>query len=78
MTNNNGNSTWVMYLVGVLVSLTLFVALPALAANMINNDRIREEQDREIRKEISEVKDVLNNKLDRISSDVAYIKARVK
>ena len=78
MTTNNGNSKWVMYLVGVLVSLTLFVALPALAANIINNDRIREEQDREIRKEISEVKDVLNNKLDRISSDVAYIKARVK
>jgi len=76
--NGNGKGAWIMYLVGVLVTLILIIALPAMANAIINNDRLREEQDRQIRKELADTKDAINTKLEKIGQDVAFIKARVQ
>ena len=39
MAEINGKNKWIMYLVGVLVSLVFFVAIPTIAKCMIENDR---------------------------------------
>ena len=44
MAEKNGNG-WTKYLVGVLVTLVLFVAIPTIASNMIANDKASRNRD---------------------------------
>jgi hypothetical protein len=48
----NGNG-WTKYVVGVLVTLVLFVALPTMATQMITNDRMSRERDEEMQKDLT-------------------------
>ena len=43
---------WTKYLVGVLVTLTLFVAMPFMASSIVANDKEARARDKEIEKEL--------------------------
>ena len=44
---NSGNG-WIKYLVGVIVTLVLFVAIPTMASHMITNDKESRARDAKI------------------------------
>lgn len=48
-----GNNKWVIYLVGVLVTLILFIALPTMAKAIWENDRTNNKDHTEIRHHIN-------------------------
>ena len=84
----NGNGfikTVVMYLVATLVTLILFIGFPALINAVVANDRLRQEEDKEIRQEIAGDRKIQNTvnqeiliKLVELQSDIKYIKQNVR
>ena len=53
MPNSNGRNKWILWLVGVLVTLVLFITLPTMAGAIITNDRRNTIEHKDIRAEIS-------------------------
>ena len=57
MAEKNGNGfsqRIIMYLVGVIVSLVIFVAIPTMANNMINNDKDSRSRDGTMRADFND------------------------
>lgn len=50
----NGRNRWIIYLVGVLVTLVVFITLPTMAAQIWTNDRNNTKEHKEIRSEITD------------------------
>lgn len=48
MVQDNGKGKWIMYLVGVLVTLVVLIAMPTMASQIWTNDRNNTEQHKEI------------------------------
>lgn len=65
MVKGNGRTKWIMYLVGVIVSLTLFIALPTIVGAIVTNDRLSRDRDDVLRKDMNEgdakLKDCISN-----------------
>jgi len=51
---NNGRSKWILWLVGVLVTLVLFITLPTMAGAIITNDKDSRSRDTEIQAKIAD------------------------
>ena len=82
MINGNG---WSKYLVGVLVSLILFICIPTMAAHIIANDKESRERDTKIEEKVNraiiEQKDsskAVEVALAKILTKIEYIERAVK
>jgi hypothetical protein len=82
--SGNGNSKWVMYLVGVIVSI-LMIAIPTLATNMVQNDKDARSRDDKISDEVDatckeqmKINENMLVALMEIKTDLKYIKAKVQ
>jgi len=51
---NNGRNKWILQLVGILITLVLFIAMPTMAKAIWENDRINTIEHKDIRAEISD------------------------
>jgi len=54
MPNSNGRNKWILWLVGVLVTLVLFITLPTMANAIITNDKDSRSRDAEIQAKIAD------------------------
>ena len=54
MPNSNGRNKWILQLVGILITLVLFIAMPTMAKAIWENDRINTIEHKDIRAEISD------------------------
>lgn len=81
----SGLNGWTKYLVGVLVSLILFIAIPTMAGHIIDNDKSSRERDEKLNDKIETstmtgMKDRQDIKimLTEIKTDLVYIKQKVR
>ena len=51
---NNGKSRIILYLVGVLVTLVLFITIPTMAGYIVENDKESRKRDEKIREDVTE------------------------
>jgi len=70
----NGKTKIIMFLLSCLFTIVVCIAIPALANNMIMNDRRNQDERALIRKEMREADDKIENKIDKIQSVVTDIR----
>lgn len=71
------NDQWILWTAGIIA--TIVIGIITFMGNVVNaNDKLNTQDHTEIRREISNVQECFNVKLERIITDLAYIKARVK
>ena len=68
------SSKWVQYLVGVIVSLILFVAIPSIVSAVVANDKDSRQRDTDICKEVSGIKEDIS----RMSTSLSYIEEGIR
>ena len=74
----NDKSGWIKYLVGTLVTLTLFVAIPTIVNAVIENDRQSRTRDDEIKKELATDRKELGCKLELMMCRLSSIETELK
>ena len=70
----NGKTKIIMYLVSCLFTIVVVIAIPALASNMITNDRRNASERKEIRRDIIEGDARVMSKVDKIEDIVTEIR----
>ena len=71
------NDQWILWTAGIIA--TIVIGIITFMGNVVNaNDKLNTQDHTKIRREISNVQECFNTKLERIITDLAYIKARVK
>ena len=63
MANDNGRNKWIMYLVGLLVTIVVLIALPTMASQIWTNDRNNTTQHIEIKATMIERDEKLMEKI---------------
>ena len=63
MANDNGRNKWIMYLVGLLVTIVVLIALPTMASQIWTNDRNNTHQHIEIKATMIERDEKLMEKI---------------
>ena len=71
---DNGKTKVIMYLVSCLFTIVVVIAIPALASNMVTNDRRNQDERMSIRREMKECDDKIEDKIDKIQSVVTDIR----
>ena len=70
------NDHWIVWTSGIIA--TILIGIITFMGQIVNaNDKINTQEHTMIRKEISMAQEGFNNKLEKIISDLAYIKAKI-
>ncbi len=70
------SDNWIVWTAGIIA--TILIGVITFMGNIVNaNDKINIQEHTMIRKEISMAQEGFNNKLEKIISDLAYIKAKI-
>ena len=70
------NDNWIVWTAGIIA--TIMIAIVTFMGNVVNaNDKINTQEHTLIRKEIALSQECFTNKLEKIISDLSYIKAKI-